>query len=130
MEVGKKYGGYVNMDTNGSQLLQTEQAAIIAPFVLDAESLLEKTIQPLRILNQHRNGIQHYEPIDFAGRGEKWAQKQLKNIQNADLFKSKYLKSHDIPQLIIPYWEFNNIEYYIIEFIKELSTKYELKNKS
>ena len=55
------------------------------------------------------NGQQHYEPVDFAGKGEEWANKNFEIIQKRDRKKSEWLKEHNIPQLIIPYWEFDNI---------------------
>ena len=66
------------------------------------------------------NGIQHYEPVDFAGKGDAWAKKQLKNTQARDIAKSKYLCERGIPQLIIPYWEFDNIPTLVQNFISTL----------
>ena len=72
------------------------------------------------------NGEQHYEPIDFTGRGESVANESFRKIQERDKIKSDYLKSHNIPQLIIPYWEFDNIEKLVSEFIAELSKAHNL----
>ena len=66
------------------------------------------------------NGIQHYEPVDFAGKGDAWAKKQLKNTQARDVAKSKYLYERGSPQLIIPYWEFDNIPTLVQNFISTL----------
>jgi hypothetical protein len=38
------------------------------------------------------NGVQHYEPINFAGKGEKWAKEQLEIARKRDKVKSDYLK--------------------------------------
>ena len=94
---------------------------------------------PLRddfaILNQERqvvatieyHGEQHYRPVDFAGRGNKWAKEQFVKTQNRDQTKSNYLKSNNIPQLIIPYWEIDNVHTIINDLVDELLTKYAIK---
>lgn len=56
------------------------------------------------------DGIQHFEPVDFAGKGIKWAKKRLKYTQLNDNIKNQYCKDNNIPLLRIPYWEFDNIE--------------------
>jgi DNA-directed RNA polymerase subunit RPC12/RpoP len=56
------------------------------------------------------NGIQHYEPIDFAGRGYDWSNENFKKIKSRDKIKTKYCKNNNISLLIIPYWKFDNIE--------------------
>lgn len=66
------------------------------------------------------HGEQHYEPVDFAGKGEAWAKKQLLQIQERDAVKTKYLQEHHIPQLIIPYWEYDNISTLVQNFISTL----------
>ena len=56
------------------------------------------------------DGIQHFEPIDFAGKGEEWAKEQFKEQQIKDNIKTQYCLDNDIKLIRIPYWEFNNIE--------------------
>ena len=51
------------------------------------------------------HGKQHYEPIKYFGGEEKF-----KIQQKLDNIKEQYCKDNDIPLLIIPYWNFNNIE--------------------
>lgn len=51
------------------------------------------------------HGIQHYEPKEFFG-GEKAFKEQRKR----DKIKEKYCRKNNISLLIIPYWEFDNIE--------------------
>lgn len=55
-------------------------------------------------------GLQHYEPVDFAGQGIKWANTQFKLNQKRDSIKRKYCLKNNIKLLEIPYWDFNNIE--------------------
>ena len=66
------------------------------------------------------NGEQHYEPVDFAGKGEKWALKSFEVTQKRDRIKATYLNEQGIPLLEIPYWEFDNIEELLNDFIKKL----------
>ena len=66
------------------------------------------------------HGQQHYEYVDFSGRHPEKHESSLKRIQDRDKVKSDYLKAHGIPQLIIPYWQFNEIEQLVIKFLKEL----------
>jgi len=55
-------------------------------------------------------GKQHYEPVNFAGKGEEWALKQFELIKIKDKIKKDYCKNNNINLIEIPYWEFNNIE--------------------
>ncbi len=50
-------------------------------------------------------GDQHYAPNEFFGGKE-----QFKLQKKLDKIKQKYCKGNTIPLLIIPYWEFDNIE--------------------
>jgi hypothetical protein len=55
-------------------------------------------------------GEQHFHPLEFFG-GEK-----VFNLQQIkDKIKLDYCKSNNIPIIIIPYWEFNNIEQILID---------------
>ena len=56
------------------------------------------------------HGPQHYNPVDFAGRGVEWAKEEFKKNKKRDKIKVKYCKDNNIPLLIIPYWDFDNIE--------------------
>ena len=66
------------------------------------------------------NGEQHYQPVDFAGKGEKWAKNALMKTQKRDSEKTKWLFHHGIEQLIIPYWEYDNIPTLVKAFCKKL----------
>lgn len=56
------------------------------------------------------DGVQHFEPQDFAGKGENWAEQQLLSTKNKDEIKSNYCKNNNIKLIRISYLEFNNIE--------------------
>ena len=51
------------------------------------------------------NGQQHYEPVDFAGKGNEWATNQLISTQHHDKIKSDYCATNNIQLICIPYWE-------------------------
>lgn len=63
------------------------------------------------------DGKQHFEPVDFAGKGEEWAKEQFANTQRRDIIKNTYCEDNDIPLLRIPYWEFSNIEAIMTSFL-------------
>lgn len=65
------------------------------------------------------NGEQHYYPVDFAGKGEEWANEQFKITKERDSSKLKYCKKNNIDIVIIPYWEKDNMEHIIKNNIKE-----------
>lgn len=67
------------------------------------------------------HGQQHYEVVDFSGHNPDRAKKNFEKIQIRDNEKTMYLKNHNIPQLIIPYWEFNNVEQIVTDFLKKLN---------
>lgn len=56
------------------------------------------------------DGEGHYKPIDWSGKGQLWAEQNLKEYQYRDSIKTKYCKDHNINLLRIPYWDFDNIE--------------------
>lgn len=64
-------------------------------------------------------GQQHYEPVDFAGRGEEWANKIFSIVQKHDKIKYDYCQLHEIKLIYIPYWDFNNIASILNKELKE-----------
>lgn len=57
------------------------------------------------------NGKHHYEPVRFSySISEEQAKENLKEQKKKDKIKEKYCKDNNIQLLIIPYWEFDNIE--------------------
>ena len=64
------------------------------------------------------DGEQHFEPIDFAGRGEEWALQQLKITQRHDNIKNIYCQQNNIRLLRIPY--FKNVEEELNIFLFEI----------
>lgn len=56
------------------------------------------------------DGEHHYRPIDFKGRGEKYAEEEFKTIQIHDKYKNNYCIKNSISLLRIPYTNFDDIE--------------------
>ena len=67
------------------------------------------------------HGLQHYEVVDFSGHDPERAKKNFERCQIRDKEKTDYLNKHHIPQLIIPYWKYDNIEPLVTDFLKERS---------
>lgn len=55
-------------------------------------------------------GKQHYEVAQFGGMDYEIASKQLSELKQRDLIKFNYCKNNSINLIVIPYWDFNNIE--------------------
>lgn len=66
------------------------------------------------------DGIQHYKPIDFDGKGYEDAYKKFQNTKKHDNIKSNFCLDNNINLIRIPYWEFenNNLEQYLNKYIK------------
>lgn len=65
------------------------------------------------------DGVQHFEPIDFAGRGDEWVLSQLKILQLHDKIKTDYCRDNNIVLLRIPYFlsTKEELEKFFIHFI-------------
>lgn len=61
------------------------------------------------------DGEQHYKPVEFMGGKEQFDERQLRDKE-----KDEYCKSIDARLLRIPYWDYENINELIYEFIKTL----------
>lgn len=55
-------------------------------------------------------GIQHYESVDFGGKGKQYSEEEFELNQKKDQIKRDYCKKNNINLIEIPYWEFNNID--------------------
>lgn len=51
------------------------------------------------------DGKQHFKPVDFGGKGEEYAEKELKLRRKHDEIKSNYCIENNIYLVRIPYWE-------------------------
>ena len=66
------------------------------------------------------DGEQHFKPIDFAGRGEEWANERFKQTKINDSIKDNYCNNNGINMLRIPYLEYDNIGQIIYDKINSL----------
>ncbi len=51
------------------------------------------------------DGIQHFEPVDFSGKGKEWAKMQFEYTQRHDKIKTEYCQNNNIKLLRIAYFE-------------------------
>ena len=56
------------------------------------------------------DGRQHFEPVKWGNMTQEEANNEFKEVQIRDEIKNKYCQLNGIKLIIIPYWEFNNIE--------------------
>ena len=61
------------------------------------------------------DGEQHFKPIDFANKGEGWANEQFEIRKKCDKIKTEYCKDNNIKLLRIPY--FKNVEEELNNFL-------------
>lgn len=59
------------------------------------------------------NGEQHYQPVDFAGKGFEWAENEFKTTVLRDSIKKDFCQCNNIPLIIVPYWERDNMINYV-----------------
>ena len=67
------------------------------------------------------DGIQHFQPVDFAGKGKEWAKKQFEESKLRDEIKNSYCKSHNIKILRIKYTQ--DVDNVLDDFFQEISYK-------
>lgn len=73
-------------------------------------------------------GIQHYEPVDFAGRGQEWAENEFNLNQKRDKIKRDYCKNNNINLIEIPYWEFSKIKEILSKVLETQNKQKQLTN--
>jgi len=130
----RDYGGCPNCNLNRAELaikecLTQKQINFKPQYKFDDC----RNIKPLpfdsAILDEYNNviglieadGQQHFEPVRFGGISQEKAEKNFIETKKRDKIKTEYCEKNHIPLLRIPYWEFNNIEQIINNFIQELS---------
>lgn len=64
-------------------------------------------------------GEQHYKPVMFSSETLEEAIEKFEYTKKHDAIKEQYCINNNIPLIKIPYWEFDNLQYYIFnEFVK------------
>jgi hypothetical protein len=69
-----------------------------------------KTIDGIKIIEYQ--GEQHYMPIKAFG-----GEARLNIVKKRDIIKKEFCEKLGIPLLAIPYWEYNNVENLVKDFI-------------
>lgn len=88
--------------------------AYIAPLKFDAYDIGNNVVYEYQ-------GEQHYYPVNFGGCDDETAERNFKDGQIRDKIKREYCKEHGIPLIEIPYWEYGNMEEFLIDKWKELN---------
>lgn len=65
------------------------------------------------------DGEHHYESINFGGISDDEALINHQKTKHNDNIKNQYCKDNNIPLLRIPYWDFDNIEEILEEWLRE-----------
>lgn len=65
------------------------------------------------------DGELHYSPLYLKQWTREEAVQKLIETQNRDDIKNKYCKEKNIPLIRIPYWELNNMEYFLFDQLKK-----------
>lgn len=68
-------------------------------------------------------GEYHYFPIDYAGKGKEWAKSTNEKVKKKDNIKRIYCKENNIPLIEVPYWERDNMEYFLLHEIEKIKEK-------
>lgn len=66
-------------------------------------------------------GEQHYRPVDFAGRGDEWAKRIFEDGIKRDNIKREYCKQKGIHLIEVPYWEFDNMDAFLIDKLSKIN---------
>ena len=85
------------------------------PYFNDLKGYNNGILRPDFILPNHKiwiefDGQQHFEPVDFAGKGKEWAEKNFEYIKRNDKIKNKYAKENGWRLIRISYLDLYNIE--------------------
>ena len=73
-------------------------------------------IEPLHLIEYH--GIQHYEPVSF-GSTKISGKQNLYQTQKRDKCKLNWVNKKGYQLLVIPYWDFDEIEILVKDFLKD-----------
>lgn len=71
------------------------------------------------------DGEYHYMPIKYSTKPEYDDHENFERAKKVDEIKNNYCKMHGIPLLRIPYWEYENIEMIVMDFIKDIQESQE-----
>jgi hypothetical protein len=66
------------------------------------------------------HGSHHYKPVGFGNKNQKDIAIQYKNVKKRDEIKEKWCLANKLPLLEIPFFDYDNIESLLTDFIKKL----------
>jgi Zn ribbon nucleic-acid-binding protein len=89
--------GYKFDDCRHKRALPFDAAVIVADSVIPIEY----------------DGEQHSRPVDFAGRGDDWAEREFRRVQRNDAIKTEYCRANGIPLIRIKHTQFDEIEAFL-----------------
>lgn len=72
-------------------------------------------------------GEQHYKPVKYSSETWDEANRKFEYVQKHDLIKKNYCKKHNISLIEIPYWEFEDLEYFLFDNLVKLKIIEEIK---
>ena len=73
-------------------------------------------------------GEQHYRPIAYSRQTIEEASKKYEYTKRHDNIKKEYCKNNNIPLIEIPYWEYEDLEYFLFDKLVSLKIIKETKN--
>ena len=62
-------------------------------------------------------GQQHYYPVNFGGMSDKEAKKEFEESRIRDNIKKDYCRKNNIKLICVPYWEYDNMEHFLLKHI-------------
>lgn len=65
------------------------------------------------------DGEFHYSPIKLSGMTDESAAERFELIQRHDKIKTQYCSDNNIPLIRIPYWESEDLEYFLFDEFKK-----------
>lgn len=75
-------------------------------------------------------GEQHYKPIKYSSETQEEANIKFEYTKKHDEIKRQYCKDNNILLIEIPYWEFDDLEYYLFDKLVRLNIIEEIKNNA
>lgn len=71
-------------------------------------------------------GEQHYYPVKYSSETMEEAVKKLKYTQKHDKIKADFCKENNISLIYVPYWEYEDMEYYLFDQLSKIKVIEEL----
>ena len=72
-------------------------------------------------------GQQHYKPVKFGTQDIEEANSKYEYTKKHDEIKRKYCKEHNIPLIEIPYWKYDDLEFYLFDQLAKYNVIQEIE---